>query len=90
LRQIKLLEKLLIARGLEERQARSVTAPLVGLNQLRIGSAHIGKTEFEEGFALIASSMASTTVRDRWLICVDAVSETFYTIAGHLAFDGTK
>ena len=37
------------ARGMEERQARSVrTAPLVGLNQLRIGSAHIGKTDFEE------------------------------------------
>ena len=42
LRQIKLLEKLLTTTGMPESQARSTTAPLVGLNELRIGSASGG------------------------------------------------
>jgi hypothetical protein len=47
LRQIKLLERTLMAKGLDKTQARSMIAPLVGLNELRIGSAHIGSLELE-------------------------------------------
>jgi hypothetical protein len=84
LRQIKLLERLLTAKGVPESQARAVTAPLVGLNELRIGSAHIGKTEFEKSFKLLTSSVAPTTARDRWLVCVDAVADSLDAMAGHL------
>jgi hypothetical protein len=61
-----------------------MTAPLVGLNELRIGSAHIGRTEFEKSFKLLTSSVAPTTTRDRWLVCVDAVADSLNGIAGHL------
>ncbi|MBE9256663.1 hypothetical protein [Dolichospermum sp. LEGE 00246] len=73
LRQIKLLERILIVKGLDENQARKITAPLVGLNELRIGSAHIGNTELEPVFQLMGESKIPPTPRVAWNLCVDAV-----------------
>ena len=74
LRQIKLLEKILVAKGLDQAQARTITAPLAGLNELRIGSAHIGNPELEVAFRLMGASMAPETPRLAWNLCVDAVT----------------
>lgn len=84
LRQIKLLEKILIAKGLDESEARLITAPLVGLNELRIGSAHIGSTELEPIFQLMGASTVPTTPRAGWNVCVDTVAKCLYSIAGIL------
>lgn len=74
LRQIKLLEKILVAKGLDQAQARTITAPLVGLNELRIGSAHIGDPELEPVFQLMGVSTVPETPRLAWNLCVDAVT----------------
>ncbi len=84
LRQIKLLEKILMAKGLDELQARSMTAPLVGLNELRIGSAHIGNPELEPIFQLMGASTIPETPRAGWNLCVDAVANCLCSIAGTL------
>jgi hypothetical protein len=84
LRQIKLLEKILMAKGLDELQARSMTAPLVGLNELRIGSAHIGNPELEPIFQLMGASTIPETPRVGWNFCVDAVANCLCSIAGTL------
>lgn len=84
LKHIKLLEKILIAKGLEETAARSTTAPLVGLNELRIGSAHIGKLELETVFQLFGVSTTPQTPRAYWNFCVDAVTMSLHSIANHI------
>ena len=84
LKQIKLLEKILIAKGLEETQSRSITAPLVGLNKLRIGSAHIGILELETSFQLMGASTTPQTPRVNWNLCVDAVTVCLNSIANAL------
>lgn len=84
LRQIKLLEKILMAKGLDEKQARSITAPLVGLNELRIGSAHIGIPEQEPIFQLMGASTIPKTPRLGWNLCVDAVVNCLCSITGIL------
>jgi len=84
LRQIKLLEKILMAKGLDEPQARLMTAPLVGLNELRIGSAHIGNPELEPIFKLMGASTIPETPRAGWNFCVDAVENCLCSIAGIL------
>lgn len=84
LRQIKLLEKILMTKGLDEAQARSMTAPLVGLNQLRIGSAHIGTPELEPIFQLMGASAIPETPRAGWNLCVDSVSKCLCLIADAL------
>lgn len=84
LRQIKLLEKILMAKGLDEPQARSMTAPLVGLNELRIGSAHIGNPKLEPIFQLMGASTIPETPRAGWNFCVDAVGNCLCSIAGIL------
>jgi len=84
LRQIKLLEKILIAKGLDEPQSRSMTAALVGLNQLRIGSAHIGNHELVSPFQLMGVSSIPQTPRAGWHLCVDAVIESLHRIIGTL------
>lgn len=84
LRQIKLLEKILIAKGLGDTEALSITAPLVGLNELRIGSAHIGSLELEHGFQLMGASGTPRTPREGWNFCVDSVARSFESIAEHI------
>lgn len=74
LRQIKLLEKILMAKGLDEKQARSITAPLGGLYDLRIHSAHIGSLELEPIFKLMGALTIPETPRLGWNLCVDAVT----------------
>ncbi len=84
LKQIKLLEQILIAKGLEEAEARSITAPLVGLNQLRIGSAHIGRIELVDSFQLMGASTTPQTPRAGWNFCVDVVTRSLHSIANHI------
>lgn len=81
LRQIKLLERILVAKGLDEPQARLITRPLVGLYELRIGSAHIGTVKFEQAFQLIGTSQMPSRPRARWEVCVDAVERSLRSIA---------
>ncbi|MEP0873197.1 hypothetical protein NDA01_25885 [Trichocoleus desertorum AS-A10] len=85
LRQIKLLEKILIAKGLDQAQARAVTAPLVGLNDLRINAAHIGGPNIEKTFQLMGASPASQTPRVVWNLCVDAVVGCLDSVANTLS-----
>jgi hypothetical protein len=84
IRQIKLLEKSLIAKGLDESKACSITAPLVGLNKLRISAAHIGSIELEECFRLMGSSSVPPTPREGWDLCVDATTTCLITITATL------
>jgi hypothetical protein len=81
IRQIKLLENILIAKGLEEVQAHSITAPLVGLNELRISSAHLGIIELQSGLELMGASKPPETMRAGWTLCVDAVATSLKSIA---------
>ena len=78
------MEKSLIAKGLDEAQARSITAPLVGLNDLRIGAAHIGSLELEPCFRLMGASSVPQTPREGWNLCVDATTTCLRTIAATL------
>ncbi|MBD2653195.1 hypothetical protein H6G45_06785 [Synechocystis sp. FACHB-383] len=84
LRQIKLLEKILVARGLDQTQARTVTAPLVGLNELRIGSAHIGNPELEPAFQLMGVAAVPEVPRLAWNLCINAVVKCLSSIATSL------
>ncbi len=84
LRQIKLLETTLIAKGLDKSEARSITAPLVGLNELRIGAAHIGSLELEPSFQLMGASSTPETPRAAWHLCVDSVERCLSTITATL------
>ena len=84
LRQIKLLDKILIAKGLDETKSRSITAPLVGLNELRIGAAHIGSLDLELSFRLMGASSVPQTPRDGWTFCVDAITLCVAQITANL------
>jgi hypothetical protein len=84
LRQIKLLERILMAKGLDEARARSLSAPLVGLNELRIGSAHIGSLELESIFQLMGASTNPQTPREGWNLCIDAVIASLTLISNAL------
>ncbi|MDZ4878132.1 MAG: hypothetical protein CLLPBCKN_007567 [Chroococcidiopsis cubana SAG 39.79] len=84
LRQIKLLEKILMAKGLNETQTRSIAAPLVSLNKLRIGSAHIGSPELEPVFQLMGASTMPETPRAGWSLCVETVVNCLCSIADTL------
>lgn len=84
LKQIKLLEKILIAKGLDETQSRLITAPLVGLNELRIGAAHIGSLKLEPSFRLMGASYIPQTPRDGWTFCVDAIASCLDQITANL------
>ncbi|MEM6254850.1 MAG: hypothetical protein AAF821_18190 [Cyanobacteria bacterium P01_D01_bin.156] len=80
LRQIKLLEKILIQKGLNLQQARSITAALVGLNDLRIVSAHIGGPESKASFQLMGATSMPETPIAAWDLCVDAVAASLRAI----------
>jgi hypothetical protein len=80
LREIKLLEKILITRGVDETQAREMTSALVGLNELRIGSAHIGSLELEPCFQLLGATKVPDTPRAGWNFCVDAIASCLTSI----------
>lgn len=84
LRQIKLLEKILMAKGLDNDQARLMTDPLVGLNKLRIGSAHIGNPALESTFKMMGASAIPQTPRESWNLCVDSVTVCLNSIASAL------
>jgi hypothetical protein len=84
LRQIKLLESILKAKGMDVANARQITAPLVGLNQLRIGSAHIGALEMEPSFQLMGVQITPQTPREGWNLCVDAVVASLNSISSLL------
>lgn len=81
LRQIKLIERILIAKGMKEDDARSVTGPLVGLNELRIGAAHIGSLQLDYIFKLMGENSTPKTPRGGWISCVDAVTNSINSIA---------
>jgi hypothetical protein len=83
-RQIKLLEQILIAKGIDQAKARSFTAPLVGLNELRIGAAHIGNLNIDKGFNLMGISTLPSTPRIGWTLCVDSVIECLNNITNAL------
>lgn len=80
LRQIKLLERILIQKGLDLQQARSGTAALVGLNDLRIVSAHAGGPALESSFQLMGAASMPETPIAAWDLCVDSVSSAFKVI----------
>ncbi|MDR4483654.1 MAG: hypothetical protein R3B95_10620 [Nitrospirales bacterium] len=80
LRQIKLLEKILLASGLEQKYSRAMTAPLIGLNDLRIGSAHIGSIDLEAISHLMGVKSMPTTPREMWNIVFDAVIKSLHSI----------
>lgn len=82
--QIKLLENILIAKGLDKSEARSITAPLVGLNDLRIGAAHIGHLKLEPSFQLMGASSMPETPQAAWHLCVDAVEGCLSVITATL------
>jgi len=84
LRQIKLLENILMARGADLSQARSITAPLVGLNDLRIASAHAGNFGLETSIQLMGVQKIPTKPRDGWFACVDAVIASLHSITDML------
>lgn len=84
LRQIKLLENILMAKGLDKTQARTITAPLVGLNDLRIGAAHIGSLELGSTFQLMGASTTPQTPRVGWNLCIDTVTGGLNLIASAL------
>jgi hypothetical protein len=84
LRSIKLLEAILEAKGLTNSQARSLTSSLVGLNELRIGSAHIGSPQLAASFQLMGASKIPDTPRKGWNVCVDAVANSLNSIANNL------
>ena len=80
-RQIKLLETLLTSLGIEYKKARSITAPLASLYDLRIGFAHIGSVDIEECYNLMHSDSTELSARQGWDLCVDSVSESLNKIA---------
>ncbi|QJB44779.1 hypothetical protein [Dolichospermum flos-aquae] len=84
LRQIKLLKVSLIAKGLDENKARSITAPLAGLYDLRIGAAHIGSFELEPIFQLMSASSTPKSPRAAWHLCVDSITLCLNTISATL------
>jgi len=79
-RQIKLIENILIEKGIDPLQARSMTAPLAGLNELRISSAHIGSFAMETSFQLLGVQKLPARPRDGWFACVDAVIASLHSI----------
>lgn len=84
LRQIKLIERILLSKGMKEEDARAVTAPLVGLNELRIGAAHIGSLQLDHIFKLMGEKNTPNTPRGGWVSCVDAVTNSIHTIAKYI------
>ena len=74
LRQIKILERILILLGLSEEDSRAVTAPFVGLNDLRIGDAHIGNIEVDSCMNLMGATSPMGSPREAWALCVDSVA----------------
>ncbi|MBN4005538.1 hypothetical protein [Nostoc sp. LPT] len=73
-----------MAKGLDNDQARLMTDPLVGLNKLRIGSAHIGNPALESTFKMMGASAIPQTPRESWNLCVDSVTVCLNSIAGAL------
>ena len=84
LRQIKLIERILIAKGMKKVDARSVTAPLIGLNELRIGAAHNSNLQLDHIFKLLGENSIPKTPRDGWISCVDAVTISIHSIAKYI------
>lgn len=80
-RQIKLLEEILMIKESDRVQARSLTAPLVCLNDLRAGSAHIGSPKFKEAFQLIGLSEIPETPRKGWNLCVNTLTTSLTSIS---------
>ena len=80
LRQIKLLEKCLVLMGLTIDESRRLTAPFVGLNDLRIGDAHIGSIDIDASMSLMGGS-SQMQPRVAWSICVDSVTRNINEVA---------
>ncbi|WP_414552840.1 hypothetical protein [Anabaena sp. CCY 0017] len=83
-RQIKLLEEILTIKESDKTKARNITAPLAGLNDLRVGSAHIGSPKFEAAFQLIGVTGMPKTPREGWNLYVDAVTKSLTSISSIL------
>ena len=58
-----------------------MTAPLVGLNELRIASAHIGSLKLEPSFQLMGAIKIPATPREGWDLCVNSVVASLNSIA---------
>ena len=89
LRQIKLLEKSLVLLGLSFEESRSLTAPFAGLNDLRIGDAHIGSIDIEASMTLMGDS-AQIQARGAWTVCVDSVTQNLKEIAARFSASPTS
>ena len=83
-RAIKLLETLFTAEGVDTAVARSMTAPLAGLNDLRIASAHGGRIGWKVAFDLIADGKEPSTTREAWAVTVDCVAQAFDRVTEQL------
>jgi hypothetical protein len=64
-----LLEKSLVLMGLTIEESRGLTAPFVGLNDLRIGDAHIGFIDIDASMSLMGGSV-QMRAREAWCVCV--------------------
>ena len=82
--QIKLLESLLRAEGIDAEQAKAVTAPLKGVNKLRVASAHRTNADMHTAFSLIGNDDVPPTPRDGWFDCVDSVAGALNRIADQI------
>jgi hypothetical protein len=83
-RQIRLIEEILVNSGLARKNARDITASLVGLNELRVGSAHIGEPDLDKIFQLFGSQALPQTSREGWNICIDALENCLITIVDNI------
>jgi len=89
LRQIKLLERGLVLLGLTIEESRGLTAPFVGLNDLRIGDAHIGSIDIDASMSLMGGS-SQMRAREAWGMCVDSVTRNINEIANQFRTSQTS
>jgi hypothetical protein len=75
--------------GLSCEESRSLTAPFAGLNDLRIGDAHIGSIDIEASMTLMGDS-AQIQARGAWKVCVDSVTQNLKEIAARFSASSTS
>jgi hypothetical protein len=83
-KQITLLKEILVVKGIKDEQARTITDPLRGLNELRIAAAHIGGPEFEKSFQKMGKNKIPETPRKAFNYCVDSVAQCLIDIANKI------
>lgn len=84
-RQIALLRTVLTAvAGVPEADARVLVAPLVGLNELRVASAHALDRSLDASFKLLGFAGTPSAPRETWDGIVDSVVDALKRIASAL------